>query len=163
MEQRKYRKPNKWQIILIVVASFWIVSEGRFYFPKRIRPPAGVLPITVKMKTTAYCHCRKCCSYNWLMLVPYQRKGLFDFRIKHIGITASGVLARPGTIAADTSIYPFGTIMHIPGYGYARVEDIGGAIKGQHIDLYRPNHWFARQWGVQDKEIKVWLPPKPLK
>jgi 3D (Asp-Asp-Asp) domain-containing protein len=24
-----------------------------------------------------------------------------------------------------------------------RVEDVGGAIKGQHIDLYRTNHGFA--------------------
>lgn len=49
--------------------------------------------------------------------------------------------------------------MHIPGYGYARVEDTGGAIKGQHIDVYRSNHWFARLWGVQELKVKVWLPP----
>ncbi len=67
-------------------------------------------------------------------------------------------MARPGTIAADTSIYPYGTVMYIPGYGYGRVEDTGGAVKGQHIDLYRPNHWFARRWGVQTKTVKVWLP-----
>ena len=67
-------------------------------------------------------------------------------------------MVRPGTIAADTSIYPYGTVMHIPGYGYGRVEDTGGAVKGQHIDLYRPNHWFARRWGVQKKKVKVWLP-----
>lgn len=48
--------------------------------------------------------------------------------------------------------------MHIPGYGYGRVEDTGGAIQGQHIDLYRPNHWFARLWGVQELNVKVWLP-----
>ena len=70
-------------------------------------------------------------------------------------------MARPGSIAADTSIYPYGTIMHIPGYGYGRVEDTGGAIKGRHIDLYRPNHWFARHWGVRAKQVKVWLPPQP--
>jgi 3D (Asp-Asp-Asp) domain-containing protein len=69
-------------------------------------------------------------------------------------------MARPGTIAADTSIYPYGTVMYIPGYGYGRVEDTGGAVKGQHIDLYRPNHWFARHWGVQPKPVKVWLPPE---
>lgn len=67
-------------------------------------------------------------------------------------------MARPGTIAADTSIYPYGTVMYIPGYGYGRVEDTGGAVKGQHIDLFRPNHWFARCWGVQTKTVKAWLP-----
>ena len=48
--------------------------------------------------------------------------------------------------------------MYIPGYGYGQVEDTGGAIKGQHIDLYRPNHWYARHWGVRSKKVKVWLP-----
>ena len=71
-------------------------------------------------------------------------------------------MVRPGTIAADPSIYPYGTVMHVPGYGYGRVEDTGGAIKGKHIDLYRPNHWFARLWGVRTKKVKVWLPPQQV-
>ena len=50
--------------------------------------------------------------------------------------------------------------MYIPGYGYGRVEDTGGAINGQHIDLYRPNHWFARHWGVKTTKVKIWLPPQ---
>lgn len=79
-------------------------------------------------------------------------------RIKHVGKTASGAMVRSGTIAADPTIYPFGTVMHIPGYGYGVVEDVGGAINGQHIDLYRPNHWFARRWGAQAKKVKVWFP-----
>ncbi len=69
-------------------------------------------------------------------------------------------MVRPGTLAADTSIYPYGTVMYIPGYGYGVVEDTGSDIRGQHIDLYRPNHWFARAWGVRRKKIKVWLPAK---
>ena len=51
---------------------------------------------------------------------------------KDVGITATGTRAKTGTIAADTSIYPFGTIMYVPGYGYGRVEDVGSAIKGMH-------------------------------
>ncbi|NNJ71234.1 MAG: 3D domain-containing protein, partial [Kiritimatiellales bacterium] len=120
----------------------------------------GVRSFRVKMKTTSYCHCRKCCSYRWMLVIPYQIKGYLDFRLKHIGQTSSGAMVRPGTIAADTSIYPYGTIMYIPGYGYGRVEDTGGAIKGQHIDVYRPNHWYARQWGVRKLRVRVWLPPK---
>lgn len=77
-----------------------------------------------------------------------------------MGITSSGAMARPGTIAADTTLYPYGTVMHVPGYGYGRVEDTGGAVKGRHLDLYRPNHWFARHWGVRAKQVKVWLPPR---
>lgn len=158
---RKHRKKKlgKWSVVLIVLGLTWFVLEGRFYFPKRVRPPQGQQPVTVKMKATSYCHCRKCCSYKWMLFIPYQKSGTFRIRLKHIGKTSSGAMVRPGTIAADTTIYPYGTIMHIPGYGYGRVEDTGGAIKGQHIDLYRPNHLYARHWGVREKEVKVWLPP----
>jgi len=144
--------------ILIVLVLSWMVFEGRFYLPKFIRPPKGIQPVEVMMKTTSYCHCRRCCSYKWFLFFPYQKTGFASFRFKQVGITSSGTMARPGTIAADTSIYPHGTVMHIPGYGYGRVEDTGGAVKGQHIDLYRPNHWSARRWGVQSKKVKVWLP-----
>ncbi|WP_372796185.1 3D domain-containing protein [Pontiella sp.] len=112
------------------------------------------------MKTTSYCHCRRCCSYHWFLILPFQRTGTFGFRIKHVGKTSSGAMVRPGTLAADTSIYPYGTVMYIPGYGYGVVEDTGSDIRGQHIDLYRPNHWFALAWGVRRKKIKVWLPEK---
>jgi 3D (Asp-Asp-Asp) domain-containing protein len=157
---RRRKHHSKWPTIVLIIAAAWLAQESRFFFPKNIRPPAGVEPIVMEMKTTSYCHCRRCCSYKWLFFIPYQKSGAFSYRIKQVGITSSGVMARPGTIAADTSIYPYGTIMHIPGYGYGRVEDRGGAIKGQHIDLYRPNHWFARHWGVRSKRVKVWLPKR---
>lgn len=150
-------------MLLIALVCIWFIAEGRFYFPKWVRPPKGIQPIEVQMETTAYCHCRRCCSYKWLLVIPYQKTGKFSMRLKHVGITSSGAMVRPGSIAADTSIYPYGTVMYIPGYGYGIVEDTGGAIKGPHIDLYRPNHWFARQWGVKSKTVKVWLPPKAQK
>ena len=77
---------------------------------------------------------------------------------KEVGVTASGSRATPGTIAADTRIFPFGTIMHVPGYGYGRVEDRGGAIKGHKIDLYYHDHNDALKWGRQHIVVDVWLP-----
>ena len=71
---------------------------------------------------------------------------------------ASGVRARTGTIAADIKKYPYGTIVEIPGYGYGRVEDIGGAIKGEHLDAWFPHHAEALKWGKQTLNVKVWLP-----
>jgi 3D (Asp-Asp-Asp) domain-containing protein len=160
VRSRKKRSFGRWKAIFAVLAVSWFVFEGRFYFPKHIQPPSGAKPVVVEMKTTSYCHCRRCCSYRWFLFIPYQRNGFLGFRFKHVGKTSSGTMVRPGTIAADTSLYPYGTIMHIPGYGYGRVEDTGGAVKGRHIDLYRPNHWYARLWGVQTRKVKVWLPPK---
>ncbi|WP_033827996.1 3D domain-containing protein [Bacillus andreraoultii] len=55
------------------------------------------------------------------------------------GITYSGVKVKRdlySTIAADLSVFPIGTILFIPGYGFGVVADIGGAIKGNKIDLY---------------------------
>jgi len=141
--RRKKKKRVRWKIILLLIIAVVVVHEGRFCFPKHIRPPKGVEPVEIEFKTTSYCHCRKCCSYKWFLFLPYQKTGFLEFRRKHVGQTASGVMVAPGSIAADTNLFPFGTIMHIPGYGYGRVEDTGGAIKGKHIDLYRPNHWWA--------------------
>ncbi|OEF99349.1 hypothetical protein BHF71_01815 [Vulcanibacillus modesticaldus] len=55
------------------------------------------------------------------------------------GITYSGVYVRRdiySTIAADLDVFPLGTVLYIPGYGYGVVADIGSAIKGNKIDLY---------------------------
>ncbi|TLS38860.1 3D domain-containing protein [Pseudalkalibacillus caeni] len=55
------------------------------------------------------------------------------------GITYSGVKVKRdlySTIAADTSIFPIGTILYIPDYGYGVVADTGSAITGNKIDLY---------------------------
>lgn len=114
-------------------------------------------PETVNMETTGYCKCGKCCGWkrNW-KLQPVVAYGPTKGQPKEVGITASGTLADWGTIAADTSHYPFGTIMYVPGYGWGRVEDVGSAINGMHIDLYFPTHRQALQWGRERKTIKVW-------
>jgi len=76
---------------------------------------------------------------------------------KKVGVTASGTRARHGTIAADTRYLPFGTVIYVPGYGYGRVEDRGGAIKGAKIDLWFSSHDKAKQWGRRKIKVKVWL------
>jgi 3D (Asp-Asp-Asp) domain-containing protein len=72
-------------------------------------------------------------------------------------MTASGSQARHGTVAADTLRYPFGTILYIEGYGYGRVEDRGGAIKGDHIDLFFKSHEKALEWGRRHKRVLIWF------
>ena len=64
-----------------------------------------------------------------------------------------------GTVAADTSYYPFGTRMYIPGYGWGVVEDRGGAIKGPNrIDLYFDSHNEALEWGRQTLQVTIKSP-----
>src|SRR5699024_11114477 len=55
------------------------------------------------------------------------------------GSTYSGVKVKRGlysTIAADIDVFPLGMILYIANYGYGVVTDIGGAIKGDKIELY---------------------------
>lgn len=75
------------------------------------------------------------------------------------GITYSGVKVRKddfSTIAADPKIFPIGTIMYIPGYGFGVVADTGGAIKGHKIDLYFvTKQQVYEQWGKRKVKVLV--------
>ncbi len=65
-------------------------------------------------------------------------------------------LPEDGTIAADTNYYPFGTRMHVPGYGWGTVADRGGAIKGpSRIDLYFKSHHDALLWGRRRVNVRI--------
>jgi 3D (Asp-Asp-Asp) domain-containing protein len=121
--------------------------------------PSAPADAYVRLLATGYCPCGSCCSWerNWLgrpVFASGPAKGL----PKTVGMTSSGIFARPGTLAADPAYFPPGTIMFIPGYGYGRVEDTGGAIKKGHIDLYFRSHQAALNWGSQNKDVLVWYP-----
>ena len=45
--------------------------------------------------------------------------------------------------------------MAVPGYGVGTVRDIGGAIKGAHIDIWFPSHNAAIAWGTRKIKVKV--------
>ena len=51
------------------------------------------------------------------------------------GYTYTGLRAGKGVVAVDPNVIELGTRMYIPGYGEAIAADIGGAIKGNRIDL----------------------------
>ncbi|MGD6778894.1 3D domain-containing protein [Sutcliffiella horikoshii] len=75
------------------------------------------------------------------------------------GITYSGLKVKRdlySTIAADISVFPIGTILFIPGYGYGVVADIGGAIKGNKIDLYYDTvDEVFNDWGKQTIDVYI--------
>jgi 3D (Asp-Asp-Asp) domain-containing protein len=78
------------------------------------------------------------------------------------GITYSGVKVKRdlySTIAADLHIFPIGSVLFIPGYGYGVVADKGGAIKGKELDLYYDTvQDVYKQWGK--KKLTVYLVKK---
>ena len=126
-----------------------------------VRPPRGRQATVMRLETTGYCPCGQCCNWKrtWYGR-PVIRSGPGRGRPKEVGMTASGRRARPGTIAADTDLFPFGTVMHVPGYGYGVVEDRGGAIRGRRIDLFFRRHQEALEWGRRTIEVRVWWPAR---
>ncbi|MFQ5922219.1 MAG: ubiquitin-like domain-containing protein [Anaerolineales bacterium] len=60
------------------------------------------------------------------------------------GITASGKRLKKGLVAIDRSLIPFGTMMYVPGYGFAEAADSGSGVKGRWIDLgYEDDNWVS--------------------
>jgi len=97
--------------------------------------------LTIEMRVTAYCWCKKCCG-------------------KHSdGITANGhrIRIRDTFVAADKK-YSFGTKMIIPGYNDSqpvKVLDRGRVIKGDRLDIFFNSHHRAKVWGVRYLPVKI--------
>lgn len=96
-------------------------------------------------KLTAYCPCYLCCG-------KYPDDPTY-------GMTASGEIAQEGiTIAMDK--LPFGTKVYIENVGVRIVQDRGGAIKGNRIDIFCATHerCFENPNYVQSA-ARVWILP----
>lgn len=89
-------------------------------------PPASYQPAPTKTYLgtyyiTGYDICYSCCG-------------------KVDGITASGTKATVGRTIAAPSNLPFGTRLYIDGIGERVVEDRGGSVSGNRLDLLCNNH-----------------------
>lgn len=144
----------RWGLVLLCC----VLALAELGCATRPKPPRGITGYNRDMAVTAYDAGKKSTNWkrNWL-LQPVIASGPNKGQRKKVGITASGTKARPGTLAADTSHYPFGTIMYIPGYGYGRVEDRGSAIQGpDRLDVFFKSRRKALQWGRQNVRVRVW-------
>lgn len=90
----------------------------------------------IKFTATAYCPCSSCCG-------------------KTTGITASGVKAQAGVTVAMPSKYAFGTQIQIKGMGTYIVQDRGGAIQGNKIDIFFNTHQEALNFGRKTVYLKI--------
>lgn len=71
------------------------------------------------------------------------------------GITANGNKVRKGIIAADINVLPFGTKVYIEDLGIFTVDDTGGDIKGNRIDIYMDSLNEAVKFGRQNRKLIV--------
>lgn len=108
---------------------------------KRVK---GTTPTVKTFNTSAYCSCEKCCG-------------------KTTGVTSSGATPTTwSTIAAGKS-YPIGTVIYIPALkdkpngGWFIVQDRGGSITNNKIDIYMGTHTEAIQFGRKNLECYVYM------
>ena len=104
---------------------------------------AGKIPTIVNLNTSAYCACMKCCG-------------------KTNGITSSGAPAKEWYTIAAGKGYPIGTVIYIPALadkpngGWFVVEDRGGAISNNKIDIYMGSHSSALIFGRRNLECHIY-------
>ena len=85
-------------------------------------------------RITGYCACRKC-SAGWG------------------GRTSSGAMAvSRRTVAVDPRVIPMGSRLLINGQVYV-AEDVGGGVKGNHVDIYCDSHAQAKSLPFQSAQV----------
>lgn len=94
---------------------------------------------------TGYCGCEECCGY-WASI----RQG------KPVTGASGEELIQGYSIAADTDLIPMGTYLYIDGHEY-KVQDRGGSIKGNRLDMYFDTHEQALQFqaGYYDVYVRI--------
>lgn len=103
----------------------------------------GKTPMVKNFNTSAYCSCAKCCG-------------------KTNGVTSSGAKASSWCTLAAGKSYPVGTIIYIPYFkdkpngGWFIVQDRGGAISNNKLDVYMGTHTQALQFGRKNLECYVY-------
>ena len=103
----------------------------------------GITPKVATFNTSAYCPCMSCCG-------------------KTNGITSSGALASQWYTLAAGSVYPIGTVIYIPYFkdkpngGWFVVQDRGGAISSDRLDIFYNSHSSALQFGRRYLECYVY-------
>jgi 3D (Asp-Asp-Asp) domain-containing protein len=97
--------------------------------------------IEMYVKATAYCPCEKCCG-------EYAD-----------GKTATMTDAYLPGVAVDKKKIKLGSKLFVPGYNEDMLviaDDVGGAIKGDKIDVRFPTHQEALEWGVKHITIRIY-------
>ena len=104
---------------------------------------SGITPTVRSLNTSAYCACMTCCG-------------------KTNGVTSSGNIAKEWYTVAAGSGYPIGTVIYIPALadkpngGWFVVEDRGGAISNNKIDIYMGSHSQAIIFGRRNLECYIY-------
>lgn len=162
---------NRVKIVVLVILAISIVnifcviagSKTLYQIPggpgvveetKAVEPIIGTQVINVSTESNIYVH-------DGIAYIKGENKGKFSLSGycactkcgTGTGITASGKPVREAhTIAADWKVLPKGTVIILEDAigkdgqvydGVYVVEDRGGGVKNNHLDIYRPTHELA--------------------
>jgi 3D (Asp-Asp-Asp) domain-containing protein len=87
--------------------------------------------------------------------------GCGGIRVIENKLASYGVAEGWGIVAVDPKVIPLGTRLHVEGYGYAVAADVGGAIKGNKIDVCywtggeRPSMTASDVWGRRTVTVTI--------
>lgn len=114
---------------VMVVAMMFVMASGfLFTGSTSAKAKSSSVEYLGKYKLTAYCGCKSC-------------SGKWGTR------TASGRQAKQGrTIAVDRRDIKLGSKIRIQGKTYV-AEDVGGGVKGKHIDVFFSSHSQTMKFG----------------
>jgi 3D (Asp-Asp-Asp) domain-containing protein len=73
------------------------------------------------------------------------------------GMTATGTYPHWGTVAVDPSVIPLGSTVYIQGLGIFHAEDTGGAVLGNHVDVYVDS--VAEAYQLTGYRLVSFIPP----
>ena len=114
--------------LLVVIAMLVVASGIIFTGSTSTKAEDNEVQYLGKYKLTAYCGCKKC-------------SGKWGTR------TASGKKAKQGrTIAVDKRKIKLGSKVQINGKTCV-AEDVGGGVKGKHIDVFFKSHKQTKRFG----------------
>jgi 3D (Asp-Asp-Asp) domain-containing protein len=78
------------------------------------------------------------------------------------GVTASGLSVWTNgmrLVAADPDVLPLHSVVAVPSYDAGRpvpVLDVGGAIRGERLDVLFATHQAALAWGVREVDVTIY-------
>lgn len=99
-------------------------------------------------------------EYQLVYMGEFKISYYCDQRFNHIcggsGVTASGKPTEVGvTAAADWDVLPRGSMVYINGVGFREIQDVGGGVNGNHLDVLVETHDEAINLGTDQEG--VWL------
>lgn len=126
----------KKKISMIALLMAMLLAVGGFTTSTAVSAKNKKVKCLGTYKITAYCGCRSC-------------SGVWGTR------TASGRRAKQGrTISVDRRKIKLGTKVRINGHLYT-AEDVGGGVRGKHIDMYFSSHSQVKRFGKKYSKVYV--------